>query len=201
MFVSSLKNLHPRDGQTPQSAKKAQLAFGRKNTDSTFMDQAVEQSMAFLNKQYRGQQYGGPFGSVIVKDGVVLGVGANEVTNPKHPDPTAHGEIMAIRNACAKQATLGVKDSHFLTGATLYTSSEPCLMCYSASKWANISRIVYSNTVAHADKIAGFKNDTSLFDDAKKPPGQRSIPMEQLHRTKDLQAFHQWRALQGRTQY
>lgn len=93
---------------------------------------------------------GGPFGAVVVKGGAIVGRGHNRVL-AKH-DPTCHGEIEAIRDACAK---LGTYD---LTGCELYTSCYPCPMCLSATIWANIRVIYYGNTAKDADEI-GFRDD------------------------------------------
>ncbi|MBO4245370.1 MAG: nucleoside deaminase [Bacilli bacterium] len=93
---------------------------------------------------------GGPFGAVIVKDGKVVGRGSNQVLASN--DPTAHAEVMAIRNACSNLKT------HDLTGCILYTSCYPCPMCLSAIIWANIKKVYYGNTKQDADKI-GFRDD------------------------------------------
>ena len=93
---------------------------------------------------------GGPFGACIVKDGVVIGKGSNHVL--ANNDPTAHAEVMAIRDACAN---IG---SHDLTGCEVYTSCYPCPMCLSAIIWSNIKTIYYGNTKEDAAKI-GFRDD------------------------------------------
>lgn len=92
---------------------------------------------------------GGPFGSVIVKNGVVIGKGHNEVVKQK--DPTCHGEVMAIRDACTK---LGTFD---LSGSVLYTTAQPCPMCRGAILWANIRKVYYGCTISDTDKI-GFRD-------------------------------------------
>lgn len=93
---------------------------------------------------------GGPFGAVIVKDGVIVGRGNNHVL--AHNDPTAHAEIMAIRSACRKLKT------YDLTGCVIYTSCYPCPMCLSAIIWANIKVAYYGNTKEDAARI-GFRDD------------------------------------------
>ena len=98
--------------------------------------------------------YGGPFGAVIVKDGRVLSVASNTVL--KDCDPTAHGEINAIRKACAALKT------HDLTGCEIYATGEPCPMCLSAIIWANIKRVYYANSAEKAGEI-GFR-DTPIYD-------------------------------------
>ena len=94
-------------------------------------------------------KHGGPFGSVVVKDGKIVGRGHNRVLRDK--DPTAHGEVSAIRNACAN---LGTYD---LTGCDIYTTAEPCPMCRAAIMWANISNVYFGCTVADTDDI-GFRD-------------------------------------------
>lgn len=125
--------------------------------------------------------HGGPFGAVIVKDGVVVGIGNNHVV--KNNDPTAHAEVMAIRNACE---TLGTFD---LTGCTLYTSCYPCPMCFSAIIWANITTIYYGNTKEDAADI-GFR-DEMIYKALENPEnGPLSlIPMDRHETIKAFMAF------------
>ena len=94
--------------------------------------------------------HGGPFGAVIVKDGVVVGKGHNQVL--KNNDPTCHGEMMAIHKACKK---LGTYD---LSGCELYTTCYPCPMCLSAIIWSNIKKVYYGNTPTDAEEI-GFRDE------------------------------------------
>ena len=94
--------------------------------------------------------YGGPFGAVVVKDGVVVGRGHNRVLGIH--DPTAHGEVEAIRDACARLGT------HDLTGCDIYTTGEPCHMCLCACLWANIRRIHYGCTIKD-NALIGFRDD------------------------------------------
>ncbi len=96
---------------------------------------------------------GGPFGACVVKDGIVIGKGFNQVLG--HHDPTAHAEIMAIRDACTNMHT------HDLTGCELYTSCYPCPMCLSAIIWSNIKKVYYGNTKEDAARI-GFR-DASIY--------------------------------------
>ena len=125
--------------------------------------------------------HGGPFGAVIVKDGVVVGIGNNHVVN--NNDPTAHAEVMAIRNACE---TLGTFD---LTGCTLYTSCYPCPMCFSAIIWANITTVYYGNTKEDAADI-GFR-DEMIYKALENPEnGPLSlIPMDRDETIKAFMAF------------
>lgn len=109
------------------------------------MSMAIEEAMEGIKRQH-----GGPFGTVIVKDGVVVGKGHNMVL--KNNDPTCHGEVAAIRNACSHLGT------HDLTGCELYTTGEPCQMCLCACLWANISKVYYGCTIADNGRI-GFRDD------------------------------------------
>lgn len=110
-----------------------------------YMSMAIEEAMEGIKRQH-----GGPFGTVIVKDGVVVGKGHNMVL--KNNDPTCHGEVAAIRNACSHLGT------HDLTGCELYTTGEPCQMCLCACLWANISKVYYGCTIADNGRI-GFRDD------------------------------------------
>lgn len=127
--------------------------------------------------------HGGPFGAVIVKDGVVVGIGNNHVV--KNNDPTAHAEVMAIRNACE---TLGTFD---LTGCTLYTSCYPCPMCFSAIIWANITTVYYGNTKEDAANI-GFR-DEMIYKALENPESINSpltlMPMDRDETIKAFMAF------------
>ena len=113
---------------------------------------------------------GGPFGAVIARDGRIIGEGANSVTATN--DPTAHGEVNAIRAAAR---ALGTFD---LSGCELYTSCEPCPMCLAAAYWARISAIYYGASAADAAK-AGF-DDAFLYGEMRKDHSARAIPSQQL---------------------
>lgn len=103
-----------------------------------------------LAKQNVLTNHGGPFGAVVVKNGVVVGIGNNHVV--ENNDPTAHAEVMAIRNACKTLKTFDLSDCE------LYTSCYPCPMCLSAIIWANIKTVYYGNTKEDAEDI-GFRDD------------------------------------------
>ncbi len=107
---------------------------------------------AAIREAYEGihQQQGGPFGCVIVKDGKIVGQGHNEVL--LQHDPTCHGEMMAIRDACRNLKT------HDLSGCSLYTTAAPCPMCKGAILWANIEKTFYGCTISDTDKI-GFRDE------------------------------------------
>lgn len=114
-------------------------------TDLEYMKLAVEEAREGII-----QGHGGPFGSVIVKDGQIVGRGHNRVI--RNNDPTCHGEMEAIRDACSH---LGTFD---LTGCTIYTTGEPCHMCLCALMWANIDKIYYGCSIAENGRI-GFRDD------------------------------------------
>ena len=116
------------------------------------------------------QGKGGPFGAVIVRDGKIVGEGANSVTTTN--DPTAHGEVNAIRAAARALKTFD------LSGCELYTSCEPCPMCLAATYWARISAIYYGANAADAAK-AGF-DDAFLYDEMRKDHAARTVPSQQL---------------------
>tara|TARA_B100000749_G_scaffold271077_1_gene251530 strand:- start:384 stop:833 length:450 start_codon:yes stop_codon:yes gene_type:complete len=125
---------------------------------------------------------GGPFGSVIVKDDKIISEGFNKVTSTN--DPTAHGEIVAIRDACKKLNNFNLK------GNELYSTCEPCPMCLSAIYWARIDKIYYANTREDARKI-DF-DDSLIYSEFKKNINERKIPMIQMMRNEALKAFELW---------
>ena len=134
---------------------------------------------------------GGPFGAVVAKDGRILAEGENRVTSAN--DPTAHAEIVAIREACH---TLG----HFqLDGCELYTSCQPCPMCLGAIYWARPARVFYAATERDA-AAAGF-DDSFIYRELALPIHERRIPMVQLMREESLQAFEMWKNTPGRIEY
>ena len=134
---------------------------------------------------------GGPFGAVVVKDGQIVGRGCNEVTTSN--DPTAHAEILAIRQACRE---LGV---FHLADCELYTSCEPCPMCLSAIYWARIERYYFGCT-AH-DAVAIDFADEVIRHELSVPPAQRAIPAIPLMRAEALAAFAAWQAKPDRVPY
>lgn len=134
---------------------------------------------------------GGPFGAVIVRDGEIVGEGANTVTATN--DPTAHGEVNAIRAAAR---ALGAFD---LSGCELYTSCEPCPMCLAAAYWARIDAIYYGANAADAAK-AGF-DDAFLYDEMRKQHAERTIPSVQLLRDEAWASFKAWIESPGKIEY
>lgn len=133
------------------------------------------------------ERTGGPFGAVIVKDGVIVGEGFNHVVAEN--DPTWHGEIGAIRDACKRLKTFD------LSGATLYTSSEPCPMCLSAIMWARIDRFFYAALCSDAATYGGF-DDVNFFDEIRKPAAERTIPSAEILRDEAVELFKRYKASQ-----
>ena len=141
-----------------------------------FMKRAIELSIQNINKG------GGPFACVIVRDNNIVGEGSNKVTSTN--DPTAHGEVVAIREACKKLNNFSLK------GCELYSTCEPCPMCLSAIYWARIDKIYYANTRKDAQKI-GF-DDSLIYSEFQKNIDKRKIPMIQMLRNEALKAFELW---------
>jgi tRNA(Arg) A34 adenosine deaminase TadA len=125
---------------------------------------------------------GGPFAAIVVKDGKIVGKGTNLVTSAN--DPTAHAEIVAIRDACKNLGTF------HLHGCEIYTSCEPCPMCLGAIYWARIEKIYYAGTREDA-KEAGF-DDSKFYIEVCKPVSQREITMENIMRDEAREAFKAW---------
>ena len=141
-----------------------------------FMLKAIELSIK------SAETTGGPFGCVIVKDNNIISEGSNRVTSTN--DPTAHGEIVAIREACFKLSTFN------LSGCELYSTCEPCPMCLSAIYWSHIDKIFYANTRDDAKNI-NF-DDSFIYSEISKKIDDRKIQMIQLHRDEALKAFKIW---------
>ena len=150
-----------------------------------FMKRAIELSIKSVNTG------GGPFGCVIVKDGKIVAEGSNKVTSTN--DPTAHGEIVAIRDACKK-----LNDFN-LQGRELYSTCEPCPMCLSAIYWARINKIYYANTREDARKI-DF-DDSLIYSEFQKSHDKRKIPMAQMMRDEALKAFELWEKKTDKVKY
>jgi len=150
-----------------------------------FMKRAIELSIESVDKG------GGPFGCVIAKDEEIVSEGSNKVTSSN--DPTAHGEIVAIREACKKINNFNLK------GYDLYSTCEPCPMCLSAIYWARISKIYYANTREDAKKI-DF-DDSLIYLELKKNMNERKIPMIQMMRADALKAFELWDKKKDKVKY
>jgi tRNA(Arg) A34 adenosine deaminase TadA len=155
-------------------------------THQYFMKEAIRLSLEGMRN---GK--GGPFGAVVVKDGKIIGRGNNRVSSSN--DPTAHAEVVAIRDACQH---LG----HFqLDGCILYTSCEPCPMCLGAIYWARPERIFYACTKADAATI-GFDDDF-IYKELELPLPERKIPAEQLLREEGVKAFEEWAGKDDKVEY
>jgi guanine deaminase len=154
--------------------------------DNAFMARAIQLAVENVRS---GR--GGPFGAVVAKDGKVVAEGANQVTATN--DPTAHAEVLAIRQACQK---LGCFE---LGGCDLYSSCEPCPMCLSAIYWARIHRVYFGSLAEDAAKI-GF-DDSAIYAEIAQPLSQRKIPMTQLRREEALAAFRAWEENPGKIHY
>ena len=150
-----------------------------------FMLRAIELSINSANST------GGPFGCVIVKDSKIIGEGSNKVTFSN--DPTAHAEIVAIRDACKKLNTFN------LSGCDLYASCEPCPMCLSAIYWARVDNIYYANTRNDAKKI-NF-DDSLIYSEISKKNEDRKIPIKQMLRDEALKAFEIWNKKTDKIEY
>lgn len=152
----------------------------------TFMREAIKEAEAGMR---HGR--GGPFGCVIVRRGEIIARGNNRVTSTN--DPTAHAEITAIREACAKLQTFQLSDCE------LYTSCEPCPMCLAAVYWARIAKLFYANTRADAAAI-GFDDDF-LYQQIPLPIEKRALPMQPLLRDEALKTFREWQAKPDKIRY
>ena len=141
-----------------------------------FMLRAIELSIS------SAKDTGGPFGCVMVKDDKIIAEGSNKVTFSN--DPTAHAEIVAIREACKKLNTFN------LSGCDLYASCEPCPMCLSAIYWSHVDNIFYANTREDAKKI-NF-DDSLIYSEISKKNEDRKIPIKQMLRDEALKAFEIW---------
>ena len=153
---------------------------------SKFMREAIRLSA----RQMRAGK-GGPFGAVVVRKGKIVGRGFNAVTSTN--DPTAHAEVMAIRDACRKLKTFKLDDCE------LYTSCEPCPMCLAAIYWARLRRVFYGNTRKDAAKI-GFDDD-AIYRELAMPLPRRSLPMKQLLRDEAANAFTEWQDKPDKQRY
>ena len=134
---------------------------------------------------------GGPFAAVVVRDGKIIAEGANCVTSTN--DPTAHAEVVAIREACKNL-------KHFeLTDCDIYTTCEPCPMCLGAIYWARPARVYFANTAADAAKV-GF-DDSLIYEEIPRPHSERRIPLIPMMREEALEAFRAWESKPDKTEY
>ncbi|HZD48993.1 MAG TPA: nucleoside deaminase [Silvibacterium sp.] len=134
---------------------------------------------------------GGPFAAVIVKDSEIVGEGANSVTTTN--DPTAHGEINAIRSACRRLNTFTLK------GCEMYTSCEPCPMCLAAIYWARIEAVYFGSDCNDAAR-AGF-DDSFFYEEIKLHRDARSLPLRQILSDEAWESFQVWIDMSEKTEY
>ena len=134
---------------------------------------------------------GGPFGAVIARDGEIIATGVNRVTS--NHDATAHAEVSASRNACAKLGT------HDLGGCEIYSSCEPCPMCLGAIYWAHLDRLYYGNDKHDAANI-GF-DDSFIYDELDLKPEQRRLASSRLLSEEALAAFRLWEEKPDKIEY
>jgi guanine deaminase len=153
-------------------------------------EQLMRRAIALALENVRAGN-GGPFAAIVVKDGRVIAEGTNRVTSSN--DPTAHAEIVAIRNACS------VLNDFQLTGCDLYTTCEPCPMCLGAIYWARPARIFYAGAAADAAG-AGF-DDSFIYDELRLPPTARRIPATQILREESLAIFDTWQKQEDKKRY
>jgi tRNA(Arg) A34 adenosine deaminase TadA len=154
--------------------------------ENIFMQEAIQLS---IQNVLEGK--GGPFGAVIVKDGKIIARGANSVT--AHNDPTAHAEVVAIREACKNLNTFQ------LDGCEIYTSCEPCPMCLGAIYWARPAKLFYANSKEDAAAIAF--DDKFIYEEIAKPIGERKLFTQQLLRDEAIIAFKNWAVSNIKSKY
>jgi guanine deaminase len=152
---------------------------------SDFLEQAIELAAANVRRE------GGPFAALVVRDGVVIASGTNQVTRGN--DPTAHAEIVAIREAC--RALGGFQ----LSGCDVYSSCEPCPMCLGALYWARPARVFFAASAQDA-AAAGF-DDAFIYGQIQAPPAARAIPMIHIPHERARLPFEAWANKPDRTKY
>jgi len=154
--------------------------------EQKFLERAID-----LSRENMRSGKGGPFGCVIVKDGKIIGEGCNHVVTTN--DPTAHAEVVAIRDACK---ALG---SFQLTDCDVYASCEPCPMCLGAIYWARPKRVIYANTKQDAAAI-NF-DDQFIYDEIEKPDHERTIAFLHYPLQKAIQVFEEWKQMENKIEY
>jgi tRNA(Arg) A34 adenosine deaminase TadA len=155
------------------------------NFSEEFMRKAIALSIENIKNG------GGPFGAVIVKDGIIISTGANRVT--ANTDPTAHAEMNAIREASLKLGTID------LAGCEIYSSCEPCPMCLGAIYWAHLDKLYYGNTKTDAKNI-GF-DDSFIYDEIDLKSENRKVTTTQLLPEEAIVAFEAWKNTEIKTEY
>jgi guanine deaminase len=154
--------------------------------ENSFMREAIR-----LSVENVATGHGGPFGAVVVKDGQIIARGANSVTATN--DPTAHAEVVAIREACRVLGTFQLDDCE------IYTSCEPCPMCLGAIYWARPAKLFYANTKQDAAAVAF--DDQFIYEEIARPLHERRLFTRQLLRDEAIEAFHQWAKSTEKTEY
>src|ERR1700746_3897757 len=154
------------------------------------MQEFMRRAIALATENVRTGS-GGPFAAVVAKDGRLIAEGANRVTATN--DPHAHAEAVAIREACRKLSDFQ------LAGCDLYTTCEPCPMCLGAIYWARPARVFYACVAADA-AAPGF-DDVFIYEELRRPPADRRVPMQQLLREESLQIFSAWIQQEKKTPY
>jgi guanine deaminase len=154
-------------------------------TENEFISRAIDLALQNVNSG------GGPFGALVVKEGKIISEGVNRVIEKN--DPTAHAEVQAIRMACE---LLGTFD---LSGCEIYTSCEPCPMCFSAIYWAHIGKVYYAANQMDADK-AGF-NDAFIYNEIKMKPENRVVSFTEVENKNKIKPFDAWHAKVDKEKY
>lgn len=155
------------------------------------MNESVMRRVLELASQNVREGKGGPFAAAVVRGGEIIATGTNVVTSAN--DPTAHAEVVAIRNACR------ALDRFQLDDCDLYTSCEPCPMCLGAIYWARPRRVYFAAT--HQDAAdAGF-DDAFIYEEIARTPEERRIPMTRVLEHSAADPFDTWRAFEGRIEY
>jgi guanine deaminase len=155
-------------------------------SEHQLLERAIE-----LSREGMRSGIGGPFGCVIVKDGKIIGEGFNQVVTSN--DPTAHAEVVAIRNACRTLETFQ------LTGCDVYASCEPCPMCLGAIYWARPKRVIYANTKQDAAAI-NF-DDQFIYDEIERPNSEKAIDFIHHPDSAALEVFNEWREMEKKVPY
>lgn len=153
-------------------------------------DELMRRAIAIADDNVRAAR-GGPFGAVVVRDGVVVAEGTNLVTSTN--DPTAHAEVVAIRNAC------GALTTFTLAGCAIYASCEPCPMCLGAIYWARPKRMYFACSREDAANV-GF-DDRLIYEEIERPIAQRRIESVNFLREEGLQVFENWANKTDKTEY
>lgn len=154
--------------------------------DRQFLERAIE-----LAREGMKTGKGGPFGCVVVRGHEIIGEGSNQVLASN--DPTAHAEVVAIRQACA-----GIGD-YQLTDCVIYTSCEPCPMCLGAIYWARPLKVIYANTREQAAAIEF--DDDFIYGEIKAPMSERKIPFLHCPHPEAITLFQEWENWEGKTRY